>query len=107
MKRSAKHVLIYFSLPNSTYREPAHRFRMRVGGEIEKLSADELGAATWIRFCGDEPRGLPSKADLLAQALTKIFGDLPPWEDRRLYPDGVVCVNSVITIELGTITVKS
>jgi hypothetical protein len=90
MKRAAKHVVIQFSVGTER-----GRFRMRVGGDIERSSEDELGQTIWIKIRGEEPRGLPSKAAVLERALTKVFGELPPFDDNRYYPLGVVCMEAV------------
>ncbi len=115
MTRSAKHILIKFTLGAGMKEES---FRLRVGGEIERQhrNVDELGEVTtsWVKMSGD-PKGLPTKAKLMELALTTTFSDL--LNDRTRYPDGITCVNAVgemfvpgerggqvIVINLGSVT---
>ncbi len=100
MKRSARNIVIYFSL---TDRKPVS-CRLVVGQVIETESRDCLGAQAWVKADRGTDTDMPGTARILEQALAHVFSDLPPWtESTQMYPTGVLSAVSDIEIRLGRI----
>lgn len=107
--RAAAHIVVLFNVSSDkhTFRLVIDPRRTLSSGDISKSEIDDLGVPTWQKV--GECKGLPSKDRLLALALAKVFADLPPHDDHRLYPEHVSCQadpsgGSLIEIYLGVVT---
>ena len=90
--RPAKQIRIYFSVGRER-----KRCRLIVGKRVEVLGHDESGEEAWQVTAA----GVPEPREVIERALRHVFNDLPPFEDRRLYPLNVMAKEQSIEIELG------
>lgn len=104
MKRSAKNIVILFSI---WIRDTGNLYlRQVVGQPLEMRSTAALGETVWVPCTGEVRDTIPDELLILKLALAKVFADLPPFT-TQMYPAGV-CVGGmqhedIIEIDLGLI----